>query len=183
MSSLPKFLWGEVVHHVVWLLNRTTTKAIDGMMPFEAMFGKKLDLKGVCEWGETVYVRIEGGTKLGGQVREGKWLGVDEESKGMRIYWPDSKSVTVECNIYFENPSANHFEEEEVVKITKTTSDLPTAKAPPVTDDTTQDAPETSDAELSYKHVHKPMKRIADLLGGRDSWSMAAKPALAPRVQ
>ena len=130
-----------------------------------------------------VYVRIEGGTKLGGRVREGKWLGVDEESKGACIYWPDSKSVTVERNIYFENPSANHFDEEEVIKITKTTSDLPTAKTPPVTDDTAQDAPETSDAELPDKRVHKPTKKIADLLGGRGSWSTAAKPALAPRVQ
>ena len=41
------------------------------MIPFEAAFGKKPDLKKVCEWGEKVYVRVEGGTKLGGRVREG----------------------------------------------------------------------------------------------------------------
>ena len=29
-SGLPKFLWGEEAHHVVWLLNRTTTKAVEG---------------------------------------------------------------------------------------------------------------------------------------------------------
>ena len=43
-----------------------TTKAVKGMTPFEAAFGKKPDLRGVHEWGERVYVRIEGGTKLGG---------------------------------------------------------------------------------------------------------------------
>ena len=63
VSGLPKNLWGEVACHVVWLLNRTTIKAVDGMTPFEAAFGKKLDLKAVCEWGEKVYVRTEGGTK------------------------------------------------------------------------------------------------------------------------
>ena len=52
------------------------------MTPFEAAFGKKPDLKKVCEWGEKVYVRIEAGTKLGGRVREGRWLGIDNESKG-----------------------------------------------------------------------------------------------------
>jgi len=57
---------------------------------------KKPDLKGLRKWGEKVYVRIEGGTKLGGRVHEGKWLGVDEESKGIRVYWPDMKNVTVE---------------------------------------------------------------------------------------
>jgi hypothetical protein len=48
-SGLPKFLWGEAAHHVVWLLNRTTTKAVEGMTPFEAAFGKKPNLQGVHE--------------------------------------------------------------------------------------------------------------------------------------
>ena len=60
-SGLPNFLWGEAAHHVVWLLNRMTTKAVEGMTPFEAAFGKKPDLKGVHEWGEKTYVRVEGG--------------------------------------------------------------------------------------------------------------------------
>ena len=48
----------------------------------------------------------EGGTKLRGRVREGWWLGIDNESKGARIYWPENKSVTVERNIYHDNTSA-----------------------------------------------------------------------------
>ena len=39
-SGLPKSLWGEAARHVVWLLNRMTTKAVEGMTPFEAIFGK-----------------------------------------------------------------------------------------------------------------------------------------------
>lgn len=81
-SGLPKTLWGEAAHHVVWLLNRTTTKAVDGKTPYEAAFGKKPDLRHVWEWGEKIWVRVEGGNKLGGWVREGRWLGVDEQSKG-----------------------------------------------------------------------------------------------------
>jgi len=95
-SILPKFLWGEAACHVVWLLNRTTMKAVDGMTHFEVAFGKKPNLRGVREWGETVYVRVEGGTKLGGRVKEGCWLGLDRELKGVWVYWPDSKTVTVE---------------------------------------------------------------------------------------
>jgi len=56
---------------VVWLLNRMTTKAVEGMTPYEVAFGKKPNLKGLREWGEKVWVRIEGGNKLGGRVREG----------------------------------------------------------------------------------------------------------------
>ena len=98
-------------------------KAVEGMTPFEAAFGKKPNLKGVHEWGEKVYDRAEKGTKLGGRVREGRWLGVDEESKGARIYWPETKAVSVECNIYFNNPSASRVEEEEA--IINTNTDLP----------------------------------------------------------
>jgi hypothetical protein len=56
-------------------MNRVSTKAIEGKTPFEAAFGVK---------------RTEGGDKLGGRVVEGRWIGVDAQSKGARIYWPDS---------------------------------------------------------------------------------------------
>ena len=196
-SGLPKNLWGEAARHVVWLLNRTTTKAVEGMTPFEAAFGRKPDLKGVREWGENVYVRVEKGTKLGGRVREGKWLGIDEESKGARIYWPDTKSVTVERNIYFDNTSANRFEEEEVVEIVKTNAVQNTpAIARAVPDNTSamdnprtdvenpeNNDPDASDTESINKRVRKPSKKIADLLGGMGSWSTQSRPMLAPGVQ
>jgi len=67
-SSLPKFLWGEAAHHIVWLMNYISTKAVDGKTPFEAAFRKKPDLRDVCEWGETMWVQIEGGNKLGSCV-------------------------------------------------------------------------------------------------------------------
>jgi hypothetical protein len=33
-------------------------------------------------------------------VREGRWIGFNENSKGSHIYWPNTRSVTVEHNIY-----------------------------------------------------------------------------------
>ena len=73
-----------------------STKAIDGMTLYEAAFGKKPDLQHVQEWGKKVWVHIEGGNKLGGHVKEGHWLGIDEQSKGFCIYWPDKWMVTTE---------------------------------------------------------------------------------------
>ena len=70
-SGLPKNLWAEAACHVVWLLNRTTTKAVEGMTPYEAAFGEKPNLGDVQEWGEKVYVQLEKkGLKLGGRVKE-----------------------------------------------------------------------------------------------------------------
>ncbi|PPQ83632.1 hypothetical protein CVT26_000950 [Gymnopilus dilepis] len=134
-SGLPKFLWGEAARHVVWLMNRTSTKAVDGMTPYEAAFGKKPDLRGLREWGEKVWVRIEGGNKLGGRVKEGRWVGVDERSKGVRVYWPDSKTVSVERNVYYDNTcsSASRLEgEEDIVVETKADSPvIPSSSAVP----------------------------------------------------
>src|SRR5271168_2816069 len=127
---------------------------------------------------------VEKGTKLGGRVRGGKWLGVDEESKGARVYWPDNKTVTVERNIYYENPSVNRFEEEEEpVEIVKTNVDLPAAPNPPVVCDEAPenaytDAPETSDTETAEKRARKPglayweaVKWISKYLKGtRELW-------------
>ncbi len=110
-SGLPKNLWAEVAR-------RTTTNAIEGMMPYEAAFGKKPNLKGLREWGEKVWVRIEGGNKLGGRVQEGRWLGVDDESKGVYVYWPDTKTITVERNIHYNNSSACHLEGEKSIELT-----------------------------------------------------------------
>ena len=142
-----------MAQHVVWLLNRITTKAGEGMTPFEAAFGKKPDLRGVREWGEQVYVRIEGGTKLGGGVREGRWIGIDDESKGACIYWPDSKTVTVERNISYNNTSTNHFEEEmETVTINETAVNPPVKSIPSTNIETLATDIEDSDEE-STKHV------------------------------
>ena len=114
-SGLPNSLWGEAARHVVWLLNRTPTTAVKGMTPFEAAFGKKPNMGNVREWGDKVWVRVEAGNKLGGRVREGRWLGIDEQSKGVRVYWPDKKNVTVERNVYYDQTctSVSRFEGED----------------------------------------------------------------------
>ena len=49
-----------------------------------------------------MWVRIEGGDKLGGHVKEGRWMGVSKESKGIRVYWPDKKTVSTERNVYYD---------------------------------------------------------------------------------
>src|ERR1700678_4452270 len=143
---------------------------------------------------------VEKGTKLGGRVSEGRWLGIDEESKGARVYWPESKTVTVEQNTYFDNTSANRFEEEEAVEIIKTNAvqntpavaravpdNTSTADNPPADvgnpENNDPDASESSDAESIGKCVRKPSQKIVDLLQDTGSWSTTGRPKLPPEVQ
>jgi len=44
-SRLPKLLWAHAVSHVVWLMNQTSSKAIEGTTPFELVYGKKPDFR------------------------------------------------------------------------------------------------------------------------------------------
>jgi hypothetical protein len=55
-SGLPKPLWGEAAHHIVWLMSHTTTKAMKDKTLYEAAFGKKPNVWHVHEWGEKVWV-------------------------------------------------------------------------------------------------------------------------------
>ena len=86
-SSLPKFLWGEAVLHAVWLKNRTSTRALKSLTPFEALTGKKLNLSNLPEWGTKVWVHDNTNSKLEGHSKVGRWVGFDAESMHThRIY-------------------------------------------------------------------------------------------------
>ena len=100
-SQLPKFLWGEALNYAVYLKNRTWTRALKGTTPFEVLTGSKSDLSNVHPWGCHVWVHDDSGSKLDGRAKEGRWVGLDEESHGHRIYWAAKRSVTVERSVKF----------------------------------------------------------------------------------
>ena len=101
------------MHHAVWLKNRTPTKALDGGTTLEAATGVKPDLSRVHIWGSRVLVCVEGGSKLGGRIVEGRWMGIDEAStNGCRVYWPNHRTVTVERNVYWDPADAESLSRE-----------------------------------------------------------------------
>ena len=38
--------------------------------------------------------------------------GFDERSDGIQVYWPDSRTATMECNLHYNNSSAGRLEGE-----------------------------------------------------------------------
>jgi hypothetical protein len=101
-SQLPKFLWGEAIHFIVWLKNHTTTQALGKIIPFEQLYGSKPDLSGIPEWGQCVWVHQDSGSKLDGCAAKARWIGFDTNSThAHRVYWQGKNSVSVECNIKF----------------------------------------------------------------------------------
>lgn len=108
-------------------------------------------------------------------------MGIDEQSKGVRIYWPDTKSITVKCNVYFNDSSASHNEgEQDNVVITKT--DLPFVLKTPVIKTPADE--DNSEVENLAPCVRRPSQQVQDLLQGDATWShQSSAHKLAPGVQ
>ena len=137
-------------------MNRTLTKAVDGKTLFEAVFGKKPDSRNIHEWGETMWVLIEGGTKLGGCVHEGQWIGVNKQSKGVRVYWLDKKSIMVERNVYYNKMTASaSCLEGEIDEIVKMKTDTP-AKPFKTTNGLTSSPAVNPPAPATPPHISTP---------------------------
>lgn len=62
---------------------------------------RKPNLSDLHGWGCTAYVLVNNFGRPESIVREGRWIGFDDESKGYHIYWPKTSTVTIECNIRF----------------------------------------------------------------------------------
>jgi hypothetical protein len=53
-SGLPKSLWAEAVQHAVWIKNRTSTKALGNVTPYERLYGENPNFANLPEWGQDV---------------------------------------------------------------------------------------------------------------------------------
>ena len=180
VSGLLRTMWGEAACHVIWLMNHTRTKVVRGATLYEAAFGKKFDLSDVCEWGEKVWVHLEKGKKFGGRVKDGCWMGILDELKGVCVYWPDKKTVSTERNVYFSNmqSSVSHLKGEDL-EFTKTKSDNPPVSLhnpsvqsinsliispqtlPDITSKTDEDPPEP---KIPTKCIHKPTTKLKEII-------------------
>ena len=47
-SGLSKLLWGKALRHATWLKNQTVTRALNGKMPYKALYGRPPDLSALC---------------------------------------------------------------------------------------------------------------------------------------
>jgi hypothetical protein len=101
-AQLPRNLWPETIHHAVWLKNRTSTRALNGMTPYEKMFKTKPNLSDLPDWGARVFVMKQNAGKLERKATEGRWVGYSGQSKGHRIYAPNRR-ISVERNVTFDN--------------------------------------------------------------------------------
>ena len=106
-AGLPRFLWAEAVRHDVWLRNRAPTRALTvNQTPYEVATGIKPDLTKLYEWGIPIWVKLLDAGKLDIRAEEVRFIGFDDESKGIRVYWPKQRKVSIERDVYVDKNRA-----------------------------------------------------------------------------
>ena len=105
-NSTQEF-WAEAVLTSMYIQNRCTTKAVEGVVPFEAFFGKKPSVKDFKVFGCDAYVHIpkEKRQKLDAKSTRHIFLGYSGTQKGYRLYDPKSKKVTISRDVKFDESS------------------------------------------------------------------------------
>jgi hypothetical protein len=96
--------WGEAVRTAVYLLNRSSTKALDNMTPFEAWHGKKPKVNHLKVFGCLAHVKVVGPNvnKLSDRSKKMIFIGYESGTKGYRLFDPTTNSLVISRDVVFE---------------------------------------------------------------------------------
>ncbi|CAD7005632.1 unnamed protein product [Ceratitis capitata] len=114
-SGLNQYMWGEAINTAVYLRNRTVTKVLKDMTPYQVWYGKIPSVSHLKVFGCDV-VSLKKGPHRGGKFDEKgiklKFVGYAENWKGYRLYDPNKRNIVIarDC-IFFENSFENFKEE------------------------------------------------------------------------
>jgi len=103
-KKIPKTFWHEVVNWTIYVLNRCPTFAVKDMTPEKVWSGVKPSVEHFRVFGCVAHVHIPDArrTKLENKSFCCVLLGVNEESKGYRLYDPVAKKIVTSRDIIFE---------------------------------------------------------------------------------
>jgi hypothetical protein len=96
-KSMPPEFWGEAVTTAVFILNRSPTKALKGVTPYEAWHGRKPNVSYLKTFGCIGHVKKvkPGQAKLDDRSVKAVFLGYESGTKAYRLYDPVRGKVLV----------------------------------------------------------------------------------------
>ncbi|CAJ2633694.1 unnamed protein product [Trifolium pratense] len=103
-KRLPKELWAEAVACAVYLSNRSPTRSVLGKTPQEAWSGRKPGISHLRVFGSIAHVQIpdEKRSKLDEKSEKYIFIGYDANSKGYKLYNPDTGKTIISRNVVFD---------------------------------------------------------------------------------
>ena len=117
-SKLPPRFWAEALSTAVYLRNRSPTKSVNGMTPFEVWVGEKPNVEHLRTFGCAAYAHIpkDERKKLDMKTRKCVLLGYGTETKGYRLYDPKRARVFYSRDVIFNEKEHGMEKEPETVQ-------------------------------------------------------------------
>ncbi|KAK7867828.1 hypothetical protein R5R35_008269 [Gryllus longicercus] len=102
--NTSKYLWGEAVNTVVYILNRTPTSEKRSTTPYEAFMDRKPSLSHLKKFGCTAFMHVPDcqRPKLDDKSSKLMFVGYDGNSDNYRLFDPTTKKVKVSRNVIFD---------------------------------------------------------------------------------
>ena len=100
---LPHAFWLEAVMCATYVLNRCPTKALQSITPYEAWHGRKPSVAHLRVFGYLAYalVPVQHSKKLDDKAVKCIFVDYSFESKGYRLYHPQTKRILVSRDVVF----------------------------------------------------------------------------------
>ena len=114
-SKLPHRFWAEALATSVYLRNRSPTKAVEAMTPYEAWSGAKPDVSFLRVFGCSAYAHVPKveRRKLDSKARKCVMLGYGTSQKGYRLYDIEQMKVVHSRDVVFDETSMPGIQKEE----------------------------------------------------------------------
>ena len=168
-AKLPYSFWAEAVSTAVYLRNRSPTKALKDMTPFEAWTKEKPKIEHLRVFGCDAYALIpkDERAKFESKSRKSIFVGYGESVKGYRLYDPNRAIVFYSRNVLFNEKQSKvkseptHEENKQYVKLEIIDHHVDEV----ICDDRKSDAPKTS-AEPILRQSQRE-RRAPDVYGNR----------------
>ena len=117
-SKMPPRFWAEALSTAVYLRNRSPTKSVNRMTPFEAWMGEKPNVAHLRTFGCAVYAHVpkDERKKLDMKTRKCVLLGYGTEIKGYRLYDPERARVFHSRDVIFNEKEKGMEKEPETMQ-------------------------------------------------------------------
>ena len=109
-ANLPLIFWAEAVSTAVYLKNRSPTSHLKDITPYECWYKEKPDVSNIKVFGCKSYVHIpdQKRGKLDKKSIPCIFVGYPDNSKGYKLYNPESKQMVRSRDIIFLEDNFNH---------------------------------------------------------------------------
>uniref|UniRef100_A0A8I6Y7V3 Integrase catalytic domain-containing protein n=1 Tax=Hordeum vulgare subsp. vulgare TaxID=112509 RepID=A0A8I6Y7V3_HORVV len=103
-KQVPNQFWGEAVLTAAFILNRSFTRSVDNMTPYEAWYGRKPDVRFLRIFGCVGHVKVVGPhlRKLDDRSTPMVFISYEIGCKAYRMYDPATKRLHVSRDVVFD---------------------------------------------------------------------------------